>query len=166
MTGPTDATAMLEVLFLLGTANGAPVLATRLLGSRFDAPLDGGLRMPDGRPVFGESKTVRGLAASVAVTSVGAALLGLGWLTGAAFAAASMGGDLASSFVKRRLGLAPHSQALGLDQVPEALTPMLLLRGRLGLSFTDIAITLGAFVVLELALSRLLYWLRIRDRPY
>jgi hypothetical protein len=30
-------------------------------------------------------------------------------------------GDLLSSFVKRRMGLAPHAQAFMLDQAPEAL---------------------------------------------
>ena len=41
-------------------------------------------------------------------------------------AAASMAGDLLASFLKRRFGLKVHAQAIGLDQIPEALLPLLL----------------------------------------
>ena len=152
------------ILVLLGVANGTPVFATWLLGKRLDTPLDGGLKFPDGRPLFGPSKTVRGLVLSVSCTALAAALLGPGWITGAALATASMAGDLLSSFIKRRLGLRAHSQALGLDQVPESLLPLLLLQQHLGLGHGDIAVLVAAFIVLELVLSRLLFRLHIRDR--
>jgi CDP-archaeol synthase len=95
-----------------------------------------------------------------------APLLGFEWLTGAAFATASMVGDLLSSFAKRRLGLQVHAQALGVDQIPEALLPLLLLRMQLDLSGMEIIVIVVAFIALELALSPLLYKLHIRDRPY
>lgn len=155
-----------HVLVLLGVANGTPVFATWLLGNRLGTPLDGGLKFPDGRPLFGPSKTVRGLVLAVACTALAAALLGFGWITGAALAAASMLGDLLSSFIKRRLGLRTHSQAFGLDQVPESLLPLLVFQQRLGLGYGDIAVLVAAFIVLELLLSRLLFRLHIRDRPY
>ena len=94
------------------------------------------------------------------------ALLGVGWRTDAELAALSMLGDLLSSFVKRRLGLPPHSQAFGVDQIPEVLVPVLVLQARLGLTGWDIAVLVAAFVVLEIVLSRLLFRLRLRDRPY
>ena len=59
-----------------------------------------------------------------------------------------------------------HAQAAGLDQVPEALLPLLLFRARLGLGATEVAVLVAAFVLLEVVLSRLLFRLRIRDRPY
>jgi CDP-archaeol synthase len=155
-----------QVLVLLGVANGAPVFATWLFGKRFGAPLDGGLKFPDGRPLFGPSKTVRGLVLSIACTTLAAALLGFEWIAGAGLAAASMLGDLLSSFIKRRLGLRAHSQAIGLDQIPESLLPLLLLRQHLGLGNGDIALIVTAFIVLELVLSRMLFRLHIRDRPY
>jgi hypothetical protein len=161
-----DPVSILRALLLLGTANGAPVLATKLSGGSFAVPLDAGIRLPDGRPLFGAAKTVRGLLASIIATTAMSALLGLGWAAGAGVAAAAMGGDLISSFVKRRLGLALHARATGLDQVPEALLPMLLFRSSLGLSAADIAVALAAFIVLEIILSRLLFSLHIRDRPY
>jgi len=155
-----------EILLLLGVANGTPVFATRLFGKRFNAPLDNGLKFPDGRPLFGPSKTVRGLVLSVTCTTLAAPLLGFEWITGAGLASASMFGDLISSFTKRRLGLRAHSQAFGLDQVPESLLPLLVLQQHLGLGYADIAIIVAMFIVLELALSRLLFKLHIRDRPY
>jgi hypothetical protein len=155
-----------QVLVLLGVANGTPIFATRLFGKRMSAPLDGALKLPDGRPLFGPSKTLRGLVLALVCTTLAALLLDFEWITGAGLAAASMLGDLLSSFIKRRLGLRTHSQAFGLDQIPESLLPLLLLREHLGLGYADIALTVAAFIVLELILSRLLFRLHIRDRPY
>src|SRR5687768_5035309 len=67
---------LLGILLLLGIANGSPVLAARLLRYRFDVPLDGGRRLPDGQPVFGSSKTIRGLVVSIGSTTIAALLLG------------------------------------------------------------------------------------------
>jgi len=155
-----------KILALLGIANGTPIIARKLLGDRFAQPLDGGFRWFDGRPLFGASKTIRGLTLSIACTALAAPLLGIEAVLGAGLASASMLGDLASSFVKRRLGLRPHSQALGLDQVPESLLPLALLHQPLGLGPGDIAVLLVLFVLFEIVLSRLLYRLRIRERPY
>jgi hypothetical protein len=68
--------------------------------------------------------------------------------------------------VKRRLNFPPSSQALGLDQVPESLFPMLACRGALSLTIQDIALGVGVFFIGELILSRLLYWVHLRDKPY
>lgn len=164
----TDAHAwrLFAVLLLLGVANGTPIFAKKLFGARFGAPLDGGLKFLDGRPLLGPSKTVRGLVSSLALTSLAAQQLGFEWVVGAGLAGASMLGDLLSSFVKRRLALKPHSQALGLDQLPESALPLLLLHEHLGLAADDIVLLLVLFLLLELALSRLLYRLHLRDRPY
>ncbi|UCE32352.1 MAG: CDP-archaeol synthase, partial [Burkholderiales bacterium] len=157
---------ILRALLLLGVANGAPIVARRMLGKRFGAPLDAGLVLRDGRPLLGASKTVRGLVAALALTSAVAPLLDLRWSTGLALAAASMAGDLLSSFAKRRIGLRLHAQAFGLDQTPEALLPLWLLREPLGLGWADVAFAVLLFVALEILLSRLLFRLRIREQPY
>jgi CDP-2,3-bis-(O-geranylgeranyl)-sn-glycerol synthase len=157
---------LMQILLLLGIANGTPIIAKKLLKDRLAAPLDAGLRFPDGYPVFGKSKTVRGVLIAVGCTAIAAPLVGLSLATGAALGAASMAGDLLSSFVKRRLGLPPHAQAFGLDQIPEALLPLLLLRAQFGLSAQDIGLLVVAFVVIEIVLSRVLFHLRIRDEPY
>jgi CDP-2,3-bis-(O-geranylgeranyl)-sn-glycerol synthase len=154
-----------RVLLLLGVANGTPVFATKLLKHRFATPLDGGLRFFDGRPLFGESKTVRGVVLSLACTGLVAPLLGLPWQLGVELAALSLLGDLVSSFVKRRLDRPVHSPAFGLDQIPESLLPPLVLRDALGLTAADIVLVVVFFFVFELVLSRLLYTVHIRDRP-
>ena len=157
---------LLSILLLLGVANGSPVFARRLLKERFGAPIDGGRTLSDGQPVFGGSKTVRGLVVSVCSTTLVALVLGLAWSVGMVIALGAMVGDLFSSFVKRRLRLEAHAQAFGLDQVPEALLPLLLLRNRLELSELEIAMLLTEFVALQIVLSRLLFRLGIRDRPH
>ena len=161
-----DPLPLVRVLLLLGIANFTPILAKWLLADRLGAPLDAGYKLPDGRPLFGNSKTIRGVVVSIMFTALAAPLLGFEWLTGAAVATASIVGDLSSSFVKRRLGLQAHAQALGIDQIPEALLPLLLLRTQLDLSALEIVVIVVAFIALELALSPLLYRLHIRDRPY
>jgi hypothetical protein len=116
--------------------------------------------------LFGESKTLRGILTSVVATATVAPLVGFSWITGAGLASAAMLGDLFSSFTKRRLNRPPHSQALGLDQIPESLLPLLLLHQALGLNLLDMLGIVATFIILELWLSRLLFRLHIRDRPY
>jgi len=156
----------LRVLLLLGIANFAPILATRLLGARFATPLDCGHVMPDGRPVFGAGKTLRGVLASILCTAVVAPFLAIDAVLAAALAAGAMAGDLLASFCKRRLGLPPHARAFGLDQIPEALLPLLLLQPWLRLAWREVAIVVVVFVLLDILVSRVLYHLSIRERPY
>ncbi len=156
----------LEVLVLLAAANGAPVLATRLLGRRWSWPLDAGLTLPDGRRLLGRSKTVRGVLAAVAATALAAAALGLGWRLGAVFGAASMAGDVFSSFFKRRLGIESSGQAVGLDQVPEALFPLLACHRALGLGPAGVVLLVVMFAVAQIVMSPVMYALGIRRRPY
>jgi CDP-2,3-bis-(O-geranylgeranyl)-sn-glycerol synthase len=157
---------LVAILLLLGVANGTPIFAKRLFGERFAAPLDGGCKFLDKRPLLGPAKTIRGLVLAILATALAAPLLGFDWMIGAGLAAAAMLGDLLSSFVKRRLALKPHSQALGLDQIPESLLPLVLLRDTLDLGLPDMLVIVVLFLVLELLLSRLLYRLHLRDRPY
>lgn len=162
----TDLILLLQLLLLLGVTNGAPIFATKLFGDRFAMPLDGGLKLTDGRPLFGSSKTIRGIVASICCTTLVASAFGLEWAVGAILAAASMSGDLASSFIKRRLGFRVHAQVPGLDQIPEALVPLLALRSQLALSGIEIAFLVVAFILFEVVLSHMLFKLRIRERPY
>lgn len=161
-----DYLLLLRLMVLLGLANGAPIVATKLLGARLNAPLDGGIRLRDGARLFGSAKTIRGVVASVGCTALAAPLLGFDWTVGAGFAAASLAGDLLSSFVKRRVRLEPHAEAFGMDQIPEALLPLLLFKSRLGLTPLEIAVLVVAFVLLAILFSQLLFRLNIRDRPY
>jgi CDP-2,3-bis-(O-geranylgeranyl)-sn-glycerol synthase len=155
-----------RVLVLLGVANAAPVAAKRLLGARWSAPLDGGLRFIDGRPLLGPAKTMRGVVAAVLAAALAATLLGLPVAVGAAIGAAAMAGDALSSFVKRRLGVAPSGRATGLDQVPEALLPLLVVRGALDLSWLQVAAVTAAFFALQMPVAWLAHRLGLHERPY
>ena len=157
---------ILQLMVLLTLANGAPVVAKKIFGGRFALPLDFGVAFFDGRPVFGASKTLRGILVAVLSATAGAPLLGLDPVIGLTVAGAAMAGDLFSSFVKRRLNLKPSSQALGLDQIPKSLLPMLACRDALSLTAVDIALGVGVFFVGELVLSRLLFRAHLRDEPY
>jgi len=157
---------ILQILVLLTFANGTPIVAKKIFGSRFALPLDAGIIFFDGRPVFGASKTMRGIVVSILITSAIAPFIGLDLTIGAIVASSAMAGDLFSSFVKRRLNFPPSGQALGLDQVPESLFPMLACRDALSLTIADIALGVGIFFIGELILSRLLFRAHLRDEPY
>jgi hypothetical protein len=157
---------ILQLTVMLALANTTPLIAKKILGSRFAWPLDGGVRFFDGRPLLGSSKTIRGVALAVIVTSAGAPLVGLDVEIGALAGSVAMAGDLFSSFVKRRLDMPPSSKAVGLDQIPESLFPLLGCRWTLPLTLADIAVVVAIFFVGEVVLSRFFYRLGLRDRPY
>jgi CDP-2,3-bis-(O-geranylgeranyl)-sn-glycerol synthase len=145
----------IEVLLLVVLANGAPVLACLALQGALAAPVDGGRVMADGRPLLGPTKTWRGLGAALALTPVAALALGLSWTLGLLVAAGAMLADLAVSFVKRRLGLAPSARVLALDEVPEALVPALLVSPQLGLAVLDVLLIVLGFLLADWLLSPL-----------
>jgi CDP-diglyceride synthetase len=157
---------ILKLLALVAVANGTPVLATRLLGDRLARPLDGGAVFVDGRPLFGPSKTIRGIVLLLIATPLAAWFMGLAWPLGVAVAALAIAGDLFSSFVKRRMGLASSSKAMGLDQIPESLLPLLGSWFFVPLGWLDILVGVALFFVGEIILSRILFDLKLRDRPY
>lgn len=159
-------TMELKLLFLLLAANGAPILARHLFEEHFNWPLDGGYLTANGRHLLGPSKTIRGLIASVLSTAAVAQLIGIGWQWGMMIGAFAMLGDLCASFIKRRLDLAPSSKAVGLDQVPESLFPLIPSAVIFDLSWWSVFFLVMAFWVLDTLLSRLLFRLGIRRRPY
>lgn len=157
---------VLKFVLLLAIANGAPVVAKRLLGTFLSYPLDTGTTFNDGRAIFGSSKTVRGILVSVIATSLCAPVLGIAWTIGLLIGLAAMAGDLLSSFIKRRMGYPPSSRALGLDQIPESLLPALACMSRLALTFGDVVLIVALFSVGNLIVSHLLFRIRIRDEPH
>jgi len=159
-------TCIAAAVILLIAANGAPVIARKLFGERLAYPVDGGLILADRRPLFGASKTWRGLAAAIASSAAIAPLLGVPMPTGALFGLLSIGGDLLASFIKRRLGYATSGRAPLLDVPVEALLPLVALHAMLGLGIADIIVAAGGFLLLEVWFSPLLFRLHIRNRPY
>lgn len=144
---------LLSLLALILLANGGPLLLALLLAGGSPRPLDGGRVLWDGHPLFGRSKTWRGLAAALVLTPVVAWVLGYRWGLGLTIAVGAMVGDLLASFTKRRLGLASSASVPLLDQLPEALIPALLAKDAMGLDWIDLSLAVGAFTLLDLVLT-------------
>jgi len=142
--------AVINSLVLLIVANLMPWGLGRMCGERWAAPLDCGMTLPDGRRLMGSHKTWRGLAAAVIGCGITARALGMHWVLGVEFAALSMLGDALSSIWKRRRGRQPGEDDPGLDQLPEALVPLVALRGALGLGWKEILLVTGTFAILNL----------------
>ena len=155
-----------KLVLLLMIANGTPIALKDILRRRLAYPLDAGLTLPDGRRLFGKSKTVRAIPASLATTSAAAELFGLSWKIGLSVSAVAMAGDLCSSFLKRRLNLPESGKATGLDQIPESLLPLLAVRPPLSLGLADVAAGVALFFAADKLVSMLSYHLHLREQPY
>ncbi len=104
-------------------ANAAPVLLGG--GPRMDM----GIKLADGKPLFGKTKTVRGFAGGILVGVLFALLLSQLWptlifnnpqtllLSGIMLAVGALIGDLAGSFLKRRLKIGEGKQFNVVDQM-------------------------------------------------
>jgi hypothetical protein len=145
-----------QLLLLLIITNATPVIVSLLAGRRWNWPLDGNRLFLDQKPLLGPSKTLRGIAAAVVVTTLIAPLFDLTLTEGALFALLAMTGDLCSSFLKRRLGIASSRSVPLLDQLPETLLPLWGLQAALGTTFSEIQVAVALFVVVDLLLSRLM----------
>jgi len=154
----------LELFVML--ANGSPVVMAWLLRQRGGWPVDGGRLWRDGRPVFGPSKTWRGLIAGVLSCLLFAAFAGTGWEFGALFGLLALSGDLLSSFVKRRMGLRASARATWLDQLPECILPMVLAWFWLPLAWWQATAVVMLFALSNILISPLLYRLGIRNQPH
>lgn len=157
---------VIGIAFLLVVANGFPVLVAKLVGDTADWPIDAGKTLADGRPLFGASKTWRGLFSSLLFTVLAAILLGFGWLLGLTVASGATLGDLLSSFIKRRAELPSSAKATGLDQLPEAVIPALFLVLFFHYSWTVALSAAGLFAISDVIASPLLFKLGLRRVPH
>jgi CDP-2,3-bis-(O-geranylgeranyl)-sn-glycerol synthase len=145
----------LGALLLVIVANVAPWMAGRYFPNLWRAPLDGGAKLADGNRVLGDHKTWRGVVAALIGCGVAARLLRYPLLLGIVFGVLSLAADSVSSFVKRRLRLQPGAEIPGLDQLPEALVPLLVLAQPLGLGFIESLAVAAIFLIMDLAVMRL-----------
>lgn len=148
-------------------ANAAPVI----FGG--GTPIDMGKRFIDGRPIFGAGKTVRGfLAGLVAGSLVGlmqgvatgspSTLFALGFL----LALGALLGDLAGSFIKRRLGVERGRAMPGLDQLT-FVAGALLLASPVSLPSWEVVVALVVITPpIHLATNFAGYKLGLKNRPY
>jgi len=162
--GMTD--VLLHILALLIATNAAPVLVAFVCRSRGALPLDQGRHCADGYPLFGASKTWRGLASAIFTSTLLAGILGYSIGFGLVFGVLGMTGDLCSSFIKRRRGLKPSAQCLGLDQLPESLLPSIYAVVTLNIAWWWAPVLALIFMLIDIVISKPLFWLHIRKRPY
>jgi CDP-2,3-bis-(O-geranylgeranyl)-sn-glycerol synthase len=145
-----------QLVLLLIITNATPVILSLLAGRHWNRPLDGNRLFRDQQPLLGPSKTIRGVAGAVLATAAIAPLFSLTVPEGATFAILAMSGDLFSSFIKRRLGIASSRSVPLLDQLPETVLPLWGMQAALGASVDEIVLAIALFVVIDLLLSRLI----------
>ena len=156
----------LELFVMMVLANGAPVVAAGLLKGIWSAPVDGGRLWKDGRPILGKSKTWRGVVSGALACGLFSLITGLGFIFGVVFGVFGLIGDMLSSFIKRRRDLASSARAVGLDQIPEALLPMLLAMWWLPVSGWVVIGVVVLFTLSNIFASPLLYRIGIRWHPH
>ena len=78
----------------------------------------------------------------------------------------AMGGDLAKSFLKRRIGIAPGGRWIPADQLDFVAGALLLIAHRAGLTWWDIGITLAVSFFGDVAVNQLAFRLGIRDTAW
>lgn len=146
-------------------ANASPLAISKFVPKGFRKPIDLGKNMADGNRVLGDGKTFVGFLAGVAAgTAVGlvqgnpvlGGLLGLG----------AMLGDLAGSFVRRRLGTKRGEDIPVLNQLDFVAGALLLGSAAREWSLLEIA----AICAVTLPLHRLTNWvahkLGIKAEPW
>ncbi len=144
-------------------ANFLPPMANLIWGERLGYALDGGHTWPDGRPLFGPHKTVRGIVASAVGGTAAYPLLGTPWWIAGAAALLAMAGDLLSSFIKRRLDHPSGDPSVVLDQIFEGLFPTVLLATYLPLALWQVLVVLLLFIPVTYLGSR--FWSYVLYRP-
>lgn len=104
-----------KFIFPAYCANAIPVIVG---GGR---PIDFGKNFIDGKPIFGNHKTIRGFFSGLLVgTLAGLAMtvvLGYPLFFGLVSSLGALLGDLCGAFVKRRLGIAPGGLLPVIDQI-------------------------------------------------
>ncbi len=155
-------------------ANGAPVVVVRMVGQPH--PLDLG-RSWHGRRLLGDGKTAEGLASGLAAGILAALSIALispstyrGFEEAFLLVVGAITGDLAGSFVKRRLGYPRGKSAPVLDQLGFIIVALVAASIPYGPSGWITPITLAAILlltaILHLGTNALAYLLKIKDRWY
>jgi len=157
---------MVDILGILGFllwANMLPPLVSLLTGDRFGMPLDGGRQWFDHRPLLGNHKTVRGVLATLLGSPLAVPFLATGWRNCLVAAFLVVAGDLFTSFIKRRRGLASGEPVVGLDQFFEAALPAFYLARVMGLDWWQPLVAVLVFI--PLAHQGAMFWKLLIYRP-
>jgi CDP-2,3-bis-(O-geranylgeranyl)-sn-glycerol synthase len=168
LSGPIDIIAS-AIWFILPAyfANAAPVV----LGG--GPPLDMGKKFSDGRRILGDGKTARGFMGGLIVGTIIGLLQGIAeaplgehLLLGFLLALGALLGDLASSFIKRRLSIERGGAAPGLDQLGFVVFALILASPVNVITWQEIAVLLIITPPIHLATNFIGYKLGLKSRPY
>lgn len=157
---------LLQLVLLIIIANGAPIVIRVLLNNGFNLSVDFGCKLQDNNPIFGPSKTWRGISAALMTTPIAAWMIGYSFEIGFMIAVYAIVGDLLSSFIKRRLAMKPSSQAPLLDQVPESLFPAVMMMHVFKLEISSVILLVLLFINIEWLVSHVFYRWGLRKKPY
>jgi predicted MPP superfamily phosphohydrolase len=130
---------IVKVVAFLLWVNMLPPLAHLIWEDRFKWPVDCGATWLDGRDILGPHKTYRGILFSLFGSLFFVHILPIGWrfiLFGTSLA---LGGDLITSFIKRRLNLPAGERVPGMDHFLESLMPTVFF-GKYLPSYTSVGI--------------------------
>ncbi|HEV8615641.1 MAG TPA: CDP-archaeol synthase [Methylomirabilota bacterium] len=137
-----------------------------------------GWNAPISRRWLGTNKTVVGFLAAVAgavLTTLVQYLIGWRgsivdyqhWLTlGVLFGVGTMLGDMAKSFVKRRVGIAPGKSWFPFDQTDFVIGALLFVGWRASLSAVDVVLILALSIVGHIVVNHIGYWLGVRPAKW
>lgn len=146
-------------IFPAYVANAAPVLFG---GGK---AIDMGIELPDGNHLLGKGKTIKGSLAGVIAGSIMGVLTGI-YLLGFLLALGAVLGDLAGSFLKRRIGLKRGQPFWLLDQF-DFVVGALLLTALLEIPSWRILITILAVTpALHIITNFIAYKLEIKSVPW
>ena len=170
MSAAVEVFNALYYIFPAYCANAAPVL----FGGGH--PVDFGRKFIDGKPIFGQNKTIRGFIAGLFIGTLvgwaqetlapniglekGSVLLGLCLSLGALF------GDLVGSFVKRRLDLKPGASFPVSDQIDFVLLALLFSLPVKPPTFLYAVLIIALTLPIHLLANVIAYLIRVKKRPW
>ena len=128
-------------------------------------PLDGGEKWLDGKPFLGSHKTFRGTVVGVLAGVLVGALQGT-ILVGLAQGLGAILGDLVSSFLKRRLDIAPGESFPFLDQLDFIIVAVILSQPFTRASLQEIVIILVVTVPIHYLMNYLSWLVKIKEHPW
>jgi len=137
-----------KFLVLLLLINSAPPLVSIYMGDKWNSPIDSGLKLYDGRFLFGTHKTFRGLAAALLTGTIIGLFMGFPWHAGLCAGILSMAGDLFSSFIKRRAGKESGTTLPVFDQFFEGFLPLIYFYHKFSPGKSSIFLLLILFCIL------------------